>query len=299
MNPLEQAITTSQRLRPHTKAQYLRHVRAFVSFAGGDPRAWTGAAVERFRDAELGRGVSVAFVNTELSAVKKASERWSKLGNGPDFAAAAELLPVLDAKTREALPFDRAQDLVAACEGGSPIDLRDMAIVVFLARTGIRREGLVGITFEDVSGTEVVVTLKGGKRHKLVMDAETREVMGAWMRWLKRHGVETGPVFRGIRSKVETDGAVGDGLGVTGLHAVIKRRGARAKMPGLHAHILRHSFISWSRALEIPDWRIALSTGHKVLTAPGVPTVPQLGSYTTDPRAHEGAGSWLPPLRRK
>ncbi len=303
MNPLEQAIASSHRLRPHTKAQYLRHVRSFAAFAGQHPSSWTGAAVERYRDAELGRGLSASAVNTKISAVKKASERWSKLGHGPDFAAAAELLPLTAARTRQAITFEQARDLVAACEGGSPIDLRDLAIVILLARTGIRREGLVSVTFDDISGREVVITLKGGKRHKLVLDAETSEALGTWTRWLRRHGVTSGPVFRGVRAKVETDGVVGDGLGVTGLHAVIKRRGARARLPDLHAHILRHSFVTWSRDAElttepVPDWRIALVTGHRVLTAPGVAVVPQLGTYTTDPRAGEGAGSWLPPLRR-
>ena len=285
---LEQAIASSHQLRPHTKKQYVRSVRSFVAFAGDNPSRWTGSVVESYRDAELARGASPSYVNTRVSAIKKASQRWAALGHGSDFAAAAELLPTDTGKKRSALTWSAAQKLVAACEGDSPTDLRDMAIIVFMARTGIRREGLVSIQFSDVvaaptsAGRLVTIILKGGKRHKLLLDDETWDTLATWMAWLLDHGCNSGPIFRGIRTMVAVDGVIGDGLSVTGLHAVIKRRAARAGMPKVHGHLLRHSCISWLREAGVPDWRIAQLTGHKVLTAPGVPVVPQLGTYTTD-----------------
>lgn len=293
MTDLEQVIINSPRLRPRTKEIYLASVREFLAFCQGPP---TGPVVEIWRDVLITTR-SPQTVNQKLSGLRYASRRVAERAQDPrlDWARYAELLkPDRYDKPRRALTVDEATTLIDACRGTRPFDLRDTAIMVLGFRTGLRRAGIVGITLGDVSPvrpgldganiSSTTVTLKGGRRHTLNLDAETTDTVGVWRQWLYTSRIKKGSLFRSLRHNT-----IGKGLTSSGLYKAMRRRAKRAGIDDFHPHIFRHSFVSWAQAAGIPPYRIAAMTGHR---SDGM-----IQRYTDD-LDPEPIGSLLPKLIR-
>ncbi|UCC74120.1 MAG: site-specific integrase [Gemmatimonadota bacterium] len=294
MTELEYVIAHSPKLRPRTKAIYTRAVQSFLAYAGTHPSAWTGVAVESWRDA-LAADLKPQTVNLYLTGLKYASRRIAARHHDPrlDFAGYSEQLKADPPASRKALSFEEGHALVDACRGLRPIDLRDTAIVVLGLRTGMRRAGMCGIRFDDLGDDHhVTITLKGGKRHTIQLDTESIEALEPWLTWLEREGVASGHVFRSL-SRPRLDGTVqiGSQLRPDGLYKALKRRAEAANIPRFHPHIFRHTYVTWMRERGVPDWKIASITGHKL---PGQMSSSMIDRYTSGPpRAISEA---LPPL---
>jgi integrase len=292
MTELELVIESSPRLSPVTKRTYLRSVRRFISFAGTHPANWSGATVETWRDS-LSKTCKPQTVNAYLSALRYASRRLAQRHQNPrfDFAGYAEMLKTEQARTPRVLTHEEGAALVAACAGEKPNDLRDMAIAILGLRTGLRREGMCGIAFNDFHGNRVQVTLKGGRRHWIVLDSEVMDAIGAWSKWLYHQSVRGGRVFRAV-SKPQIDGTVKVNASLTadGLYAAMKKRARKAGIRGFHPHVFRHTFVSWCQEAGVPPYRIAGVTGHK--------NTSMLDTYTTD-LDPEPVGGLLPSLKKK
>jgi integrase len=292
MTELELVIENSPRLRPTTKRNYLRAVRRFLDFAGTHPRNWSGANVENWRDS-ISRGLKPQTVNAYLAALRYASRRLAQRHQNPqlDFAGYAEMLQADQAKTPRVLTHEEGAALVTACEGEKPNDLRDNAIAILGLRTGLRREGICGIHFNDFNGNSVQVTLKGGRRHWIVLDEEVVGAIGSWAKWLYEQGIRGGRVFRSV-SKPQLDGTVTvrESLSTDGLYHAMKGRAEKAGIKGFHPHVFRHTFVSWCQQAGVPVHRIAGVTGHK--------STGMLDTYTTD-LDPEPVGGLLPSLKKK
>lgn len=78
-------------------------------------------------------------------------------------------------------------------------DARDRAILVLLAKTGIRRNELIGIDIEDVDWEEMSIQLKPAPKrtNRLVFfDGETQRLLGDWMDTRRSLGAsDAGPLF--------------------------------------------------------------------------------------------------------
>jgi len=290
---LEQAVLGGRKHRGPTKQGYLVSVRQFTAFAGDDPARWTGAAVEAWRD-NLAQRMTPRSVNVRLGGLRYASRRLEALGLGDDFASGAESLSAPYQRTRKAIPFEAADTIVATCEGDDPVSLRDRAILVLGFRTGLRREGIVNLTFEDVGpGRKLRVVLKGGRYHEIeAVDDETLWALGEWMEWLREVGIDRGPIFRALRLGRKGWRASKRGLDARSVNLIVGKRARQAVVAGVSPHIMRHSFISWAIANGVSDRRIMAVTGH---TDPK-----QLSTYHTDIEAvTDPVGSHLPPFRRR
>ncbi len=314
-HPLLVAITSSRRLARETKRMYGSVARSFLEFAGRDMRKWKGATVEAWRDRMEAKGIGVQTINVRIYALRFASQRLRELGAGPDFAAGAETLPPVQKRTRKPLTREEAAKLLAplgvAQRGPSnPPALRDRAILLLSLHSGIRVGGLVGLDivpdparppqFIDDAGMSLV--LKGGHLHRTPpLLAEALDAVRSWAMWLATGGIKTGPLFRQIRHNLDGTWTVGGRMATRAIHKMVVRRaddaGLRRRM---HPHLFRHTFVSWCRAAGIPDWQIALYTGHRIL--PGAAdgstpaTVPTLGTYTGDISRQPLA---LPPIEEK
>lgn len=291
MTELETVIENSPRLRQRTKLNYLRAVHLFLDYAGTNPSNWTGVAVENWRDS-LSKQLKPQSVNVHMAALRYASRRLAQRHQNPqlDFAGYAEMLKAGQAKTPRVLTHEEGARLVDACRGTSPNDLRDHAIAVLGLRTGLRREGLCSITFKDFDDSgRVQVTLKGGRRHWILLDAEVMEALTPWVNWLLANGIKSGQIFRSV-SKPMLDGTVKvrKELTPSGLYHAMKERADRAGIKGFHPHVFRHSFVSWCQEAGIPAYRIAGITGHK--------STGMLDTYTTDLDT-QPVGSLLPSLK--
>lgn len=293
LHPLETAIQTSRRLRAATKRLYLSIARGFLAFAAQRRASamtkWNGALVEAWRDAMEEQGLDVQTINVRLYAMRFASARLRELGAGPDFAAGAETLPPVARRTRKPLSREDAQRLLAPLRPSrrsTPPDLRDRAALLVCLHSGIRVGGLVGLDATSIVPSGMSLILKGGKPHTTPpLHPEALAAVGAWRAWLGTAGVTDGPLFRGLRQNLNGSWVVLGGMSASAVRKMVIRRAKAAGLERrLHPHIFRHTFVSWMRASGVPDWQIALYTGHSVM--PGVsgaaPTVPTLGVYTGD-----------------
>jgi len=127
--------------------------------------------------------------------------------------------------------------LLATTEAGSVVDLRDKAILLFLADTGCRVQGLCGLRVQDVDFDAMLATVTE-KRDKTRLVPFMSVTAGALRAWLEVRPTHYGPwVFVGLGPKAE--GA----LSPNGVAQMLKRRARRADVTGpVNPHSFRHAF---------------------------------------------------------
>lgn len=293
MTPLEQVIHDSQKLRPRTKEIYLHAVESFLAAVGPQRSGWTPTAVERWHRARA-RATTAQSANLELAGLRYAAKRLAAIQMNPqaNFAGPVEMLRVEHKKRRRAIALEQAQAVLATCDSGSPVDLRDRAILMLGFRAGMRRQAILGIRFSDLTGNRVTITLKGGKRHNVWLDPEAAQALGAWIGWLGEAGVSSGSVFRALTTPT-IEGTVRvrrHPISLTMVFLMVQARG-RAVGLKISPHTMRHSCVSWLVDQGVPPHRIRALTGHRSNT--------MIDHYTHDlAAASDPLGNHLPSLVR-
>jgi integrase/recombinase XerC len=131
------------------------------------------------------------------------------------------------------------EDVLALLEGAQGpglYDLRDRALILFLADTGARAGGVCGLKMQDldVDAGLAAVTEKRGKTRYVMFTEPTAEALRDW---LEAANIEGGPVFLGLGSRSE--GA----LTPNGLSQMLRRRSAELETVGpTNPHAFRHAF---------------------------------------------------------
>lgn len=280
-------IERSTRLGDKTKEAYRLCVGRFLEFAGEDPAAWTGAAVEQWRDSLRGV-IGDSTVNKHLYALRYASKRREGLGGGHDFARAAESVPVTKTRTRQAMSLEEVRALMDTCSMDRPKDLRDRAIITVALRTGLRASNLVGLYWGGIKGRVAECVIKGRKQHRVILDDRCLEALGAWSQWLESVGKSPrGPILRQIRE--QTDGTFAVGPAIKDRRWLNEMLNARAKEAGIkvHPHLFRHTFVSMALESGVPAHRVMRQTGHSNMAT--------LSLYVTDLEAESNPiGDHLP-----
>jgi len=129
--------------------------------------------------------------------------------------------------------------LLESTEAGGVLDLRDRAIMLFLADTGARLGGLCGLRLGDLDleARRAVVTEKGEKSRAVYFLAMTAAALGAWLQ--VRPEVESGAVFLSMDRWGNAGGPI---TGVT-VARMLARRAARVGIEGkVNPHSFRHAF---------------------------------------------------------
>jgi integrase len=294
---LDQAISSSRRLRPETKRLYLSIARQWRAFAGDRVDRWNAARVEAWRDEMERRGLDVQTINVRMYALRFASGRLAELEGRPDFAAGAETLPPRRRRARQPLTWDEAGALLDGMRPSitrSLVDVRDRAMILLMLRTGLRVGGLCSLGFGHVKREGMTCVLKGGAVIDTPpIDGQTMVAIDNWRGCLERKLRKPGggplraeaPLFVGLREQLDGGWTIGAGLTPGAVRKIVTARAKAARVPGLRGitpHTFRHTFVSWCRELGIPDWRIALYTGHTLVPGAVGDRVPSLGTYTGD-----------------
>lgn len=137
---------------------------------------------------------------------------------------------------RSLLP-EQVERLLAGCDLGSPSGTRDYAILLLLARLGLRGGEVLNMALEDLDWErgELVVRGKGPRLERLPLPVD---VGAAVARYLQ----EVRPSCATRRVFVRLD-APHQGLAQSGVCCVVRRALARAGLDPQHkgAHLLRHS----------------------------------------------------------
>lgn len=134
------------------------------------------------------------------------------------------------------IPDDALARLLEQSSSRSFTDRRDRAIMLVLLDTGVRLGGLVGLRTTDVDLTKaktLTVTLKGGRRLMVPLGVEACKALDRYLRDRAFHPEADSPwLWLGERGRLLD----------SGVQQLLKRRGRRAGIEGLHPHRFRHTF---------------------------------------------------------
>lgn len=144
-----------------------------------------------------------------------------------------KLPPVPKGLPRGVEPED-VQALLEATAGEDPAAKRDRALLLFLADTGCRVGGAVGVKVRDVDLEERVAQVieKGSKPRLLIFTPTTAQAI---REWLDACPMTTGWLFPNLKN--------GEQLMTSGINQILQRLRERAGVEGIcNPHSFRHAF---------------------------------------------------------
>ena len=246
-----------------TMVQYLRGASALMEALGPDPTRWDARQVRGFvLDCAKQKGTSSA---QKAVTVTRAFLR-HLIFQGKCRADLDQAVPAVAHWKLAALPpclsADELSRVIAACDGDSPSRLRDRAIVLLLARLGLRAGDVARLRLTDIEWQSGTMRVAGKGRYEVRLPLP-QEVGDAILRYLEcRSGVDhTDHVF------VRNIAPFRRGVSPCGISSVIKRALKRAGItaPSKGAHLLRHTAATEMLRHGVPLDRIGLVLRHRSL----------------------------------
>lgn len=219
----------------------LRWVRAAEAFMADHPGLADGtaglnaSAVSAFCVRELPRRNSSSAKN--LAAALRSFLRYLHV-EGLIEAPLAQAVPSVSASKGAGLPRavtpPTLRALLASCDRRTATGRRDYAIMVLLARLGLRAGEVARLSLDDIDwgAGEVLVHGKGGRHERLPLPDDVGAALAGYLQ-RGRPGADTRAVFvRSIAPAVA--------LSPPGITWVVYSACARAGVPKIGAHRLRH-----------------------------------------------------------
>ena len=223
-----------------TLANYSRPIRALLSRLGDEPRRFDARSVREFVLEESRRGgwATAKRCTTALRMFLR-----FLIVEGRCAAELDAAIPVLAHWRLSALPRylppEDVERLIASCDSASPVGRRDRAIMLLLARLGLRAGDIVQLRLSDIDwkGAWILVCGKGRRDTRLPLTQEVGQALVAYLQESRPRTdaealfVRSRAPFRAFRSHCAISVIVGRAID----RAAVTRpsRGA--------AHLLRHS----------------------------------------------------------
>jgi integrase/recombinase XerD len=250
-------------LRPQTVVLYAAAARRFLDSLppGGDGilAGLTADAVRSFVIAESGRRGTGSLKN-QVTAVRSLLRFLHLKGRIPgpmDGAAPAAAGWHRPPLTRRIRPEDVAA-ILASCDRGTHAGRRDYAILMLLARLGLRAGEAAAVRAGDIDwrSGEILVRGKGGRDERLPLPADVGAAVADYCRHARPGDAASGTLFLHARAPYGsvTSSAVG--------HAV-KRACLRAGLEPASAHQLRHAAATAMRRAGAPLSEISQLLRHQ------------------------------------
>jgi integrase/recombinase XerD len=138
----------------------------------------------------------------------------------------------------KSLPPDQVEQMLASCDRRTPAGQRDYAILLLLARLGLRAGEAVAMTLDDLDWErgEIVVRGKGQRLTRLPLPADVGAALVDYLRYV-RPSCSTRRVF--VRLSAPLRGFVDSTAICDIVRRALKRAGLDPEFKG--AHLLRHS----------------------------------------------------------
>jgi len=135
-----------------------------------------------------------------------------------------------------ALDADQVRRLLASCDQTSTAGRRDFAILMLLARLGLRRGEVAAIELGDLDwrAGEILVRGKGNRHERLPLPADVGQAVADHLRPGRPKSAEGRCVFLRLRAPHRA-------LGAGGVGDVVIAAGRRAGLGAIGAHRLRHT----------------------------------------------------------
>ena len=261
----------------NTQRAYVREVEAFFAFAACPLGAVTLGDVQAYADELVARELAPASQSRALATVKSLFTFAFRIGALPVNVAAVVRLPRLKSTLAERIV---SAEVVTAVLSGEAIP-RNRALLRLLYGGGLRVSEAVGLHWRDVvprDGGRVQVTVfgKGDKTRAVLLPACFAQEFAR----LRGDAPDDAPVFVSPRGGALTAGQA---------YRIVKAAAARAGVPALSPHWLRHAHAT--HALE------GGKSLHVVSSTLGHASLATTGRYLhTRPDDSSALGLSLPPL---
>jgi site-specific recombinase XerD len=230
-------------LNPVTVESYLRHVRHFLhdKFGNDEPHfdVLCVQDINRFILERAGQ-VRRSYAKLMVTALRSFL-RFLHLRGAIDTDLAAAVPGVVNWRLSHlpaSLPTQQVKRLLACCDRSSPTGQRDFAILLFLARLGLRAGEVVAMTLDDFDwqAGEFVVRGKGDRQERMPLPQDVGSALVHYLRHV-RPACPTRRVF--VRMKAPRCGFAGSAAICDVVRRALARAGFNPAFKG--AHLLRHS----------------------------------------------------------
>ena len=232
----EKYLRCERALAAGTAGAYLARARRFLAGRGGSLDGLTAADVMAAVLAEAER-VSAGSAQYFVAALR-AFLRFCYL-DGHTAADLAWAAQAVTGRRRSALPMGisraDARALLASCDRRRADGRRDHAVLVTLLRLGLRASEAAALRLEDIDWRmgEVTVHGKGSRDERLPLPADVGEAIAAYL--------VRGRPASGHRQVFLRSTAPAGPLTRGGISNIVRRACARAGLPQIGAHRLRHT----------------------------------------------------------
>ncbi len=219
-----------------TIAHSLRVAEALLGTVSDDPGRLDAAGVRVLEYIRRHAPASAGCVTTTVRCFL----RWLVAQDrcATDLAEAVPKVPTWRlAKLPRYLPADDVERIIAACDRSSPVARRDRAMLLLLARLGLRAGDVVGLRLSDLEWEQgrLRVAGKGRRETRLPLPQDVGDAILGYLE-SERPAAATDHIFLTARTLIRS-------IGSSGLHDVVARAIGRAgvESPSRGTHILRHS----------------------------------------------------------
>jgi integrase/recombinase XerD len=215
-------------------------IRELLRALGEDPSDFDARGLREFV-LEQSRHCGWAKAQTAVTAARAFIRFLIAQGQCPAGLDEAVLAPAhwhLSALPRY-LPAEEIEQVVCACDPDTPVGIRDRAIVLLLARLGLRAGDIVALRLGDINWEQawIRVSGKGRQEHHLPLSQEVGDALAAYVTGV-RPKVDTDCLF--LRSRAPLRG-LGSHCAVSVIVAKAMRRAGVTPATRGAAHVLRHS----------------------------------------------------------
>ena len=217
---------------------YRPPLRRFLAGLGEEPQAYTAAAIRSFI-LEQAEQIGAKRVVTRLTPIRSFLRYLSVVGLcRPDIVAA---IPRLAYWRQAALPrwisVEEVERIIAACDPRTPMGRRDRAVLLLMARLGLRSSDVGGLLIKDLDWAAARIWVCGKSRRREALPLP-QDVGDALLVYLAegRPVTSSARVFLGVRAPHAP-------LGPRGPRKIATRVAQRAGvvLPENGSHVLRHS----------------------------------------------------------
>ena len=127
-----------------------------------------------------------------------------------------------------------AARLIASCDPATAVGQRDRAILILLARLGLRAQEVAGLRLDDIDwrAGEVMIQGKGHSRDRLPLPADVGEAVAGYLRHARPHSASR-QLFLPARAPLAP-------LPASAIRSVVRDACRRAGLPRIGARRLRH-----------------------------------------------------------